>query len=137
MFARQLDHAFLQGRYNGVTNLHRQIATRNHDAVAGQQNFFQTWNGFGTLNFGNQSRLVIEFGCSHIGQLTGHFHVGCVFRKADGNVVRLKAHRCFDVFHVFAGQGWRCQAATLFVNAFVVGQLATQFDGGIDLFALH
>ena len=134
---RQLDHALLQGRYNGVTNLHRQITTGYHDAVAGKQNFFQTGDGFCSLNFGNQPGLVVELSRGHIGQLAGHFHVGGIFGEAHGHIVGLKTHGRFDVFHVLGGEGWRSEAAALFVDALVVGQLTTQFDGGVDFFALH
>jgi hypothetical protein len=37
MLARHLDHALLQRRHGRVADLHRQVATRHHDAVAGAQ----------------------------------------------------------------------------------------------------
>ena len=80
---------------------------------------------------------MVELSCGHIGKLTRHFHVGGIFRKAHSQVVGLKAHGRFDVFHVLGGEGWRSEAATLFVDAFVVGQFTAQFDGGVDFFALH
>ena len=77
----QFDHALLQSGNHGIANFYGQVAAGHHDAVAGQQNFFQAGNGFCTFNFGNQAWLVVVFGSSHIGQLTGHFHVGGIFGK--------------------------------------------------------
>ena len=133
----QLDHALLQSGNHGIAHFHGQVAAGHHDAVAGQQNFFQARDGFCTLNFGNQGRLVVVFGSRHIGQLTGHFHVGGIFRKTHGQIVGLKAHRCFDVFHVLGRQGGCREAPALFVNAFVVGQLTAQLDRGVDHFAMN
>ncbi len=133
----QFDHALLQCGNHGIANFYGQVAAGHHDAVAGQQNFFQAGDGFCTFNFGNQAWLVVVLGSRHIGQLTRHFHVGGIFGKTHRQIVSLKAHGRFDVFHVLGSQGRRSEAATLFVNAFVVGQLTTQLHGGIDLFALH
>ena len=73
----------------------------------------------------------------HIGELTRHFHIGGIFWKTHSDIVGLKAHRGFDVFHVFGRQCWCSQAAALFVDAFVVRQLTTNFDDGVHLFTLH
>ena len=94
-------------------------------------------NGFCTLDLGNQTGLVFVRLACHIGELTGHFHVGGVFWKAHGHIVGLKAHRRFDVFHIFGSQCRRGKSTTLLVDAFVVGQLSADFDDGVHLFALH
>ncbi len=73
----------------------------------------------------------------HIGELTRHFHIGGIFWKTHRHIVGLKAHRRFDVFHVFGSQCRRSQSAALFVDAFVVGQLSADFDDGVHLLALH
>ena len=73
----------------------------------------------------------------HVSELTCHFHISGVFRKTHRHIVSLKAHRGFDVFHVFGGQRRCSQSAALFIDAFVVGQLTAYFDDGVHLFTLH
>ena len=97
------------------------------------EDFFQAWNRLGAFNFGDHTGLVPKLRTSHIAQLTGHFHVGGIFRKADRHVIGLKAHGRLDIVHVLAGQGGSGQTATLLVDAFVVGQLATGLHGGVNL----
>ena len=80
---------------------------------------------------------MIELCGCDVGQLTGHFHVCGILGKTHSHIVGLEAHGGFDVFHVFGRQGWRGESAALLVDALVVGQLATQFDGGVNLFTLH
>ena len=94
-------------------------------------------NGFCTLDLGNQAWLVFVGLARHIGELTRHFHIGGIFWKTHRHIVGLKAHRRFDVFHVFGSQCRRGQSAALFVDAFVVGQLSADFDDGVHLLALH
>ena len=94
-------------------------------------------NRLGTFDLGDQAGLVAPWRARHIAQLTRHFHVGRVLRKAHGHVVGLKAHRGLDVFHVLGGERRRRQAAALLVDALVVGQLAAEFDGGVHFFAQH
>ena len=94
-------------------------------------------NGFKPLDLGDQTRFVFERFSGHVAQLARHFHVGGVFRKADSHIVGLEGHGGFDVFHVFAGERRCGQAAALFVDPFVVGQLAAHLHRGVHLFALH
>ena len=137
MLTGQLDHALLQRGHGSVAHFDRQVSARDHDAVAGQQNFQELRDGLCALDFGDQTRLVVEGRCGHIAQLACHFHVGGVFGKAHRHIVRLKTHGGADVVHVFGRQRRRSQAATLFVDAFVVGQLATELDGGVHLLTHH
>ena len=120
MRSGQLDHAFLQRRHCGVAHFNGQVATRHHDAVAGAQDFFQIWNGFGTFYFCNQSRFMSVGRSCNVTQLARHFHIRGIFWKADSNIISLKAHGCLDVVHVFCSQGQRRQASALFVDALVV-----------------
>ena len=117
----QLDHAFLQRGHHGIAHLNCEITARDHDAVAGQQNFQQLGDCFCTLNLGDQTGLVVVFGSGHIAQLARHFHIGRVFGKAHRHIVRLEAHRGTNVIHVFGGQRGRSQSTALFVDALVVG----------------
>ncbi|MDZ7910024.1 MAG: hypothetical protein U5N10_18595 [Gemmobacter sp.] len=64
-------------------------------------------------------------------------HVGRVLGETHGHVVGLQAHRGLDVFHVLGGQRRRGQPAALLVDALVVGQLATELDGGVHRVAEH
>ena len=137
MLAGHLDHALLQCGDCSVTHLHGQVTTGHHDAVRCEQNFFELGNGFSALDLGDQTGLVVVLSGGHVAELARHFHIGRVFGETHGHVVRLEAHRSADVFHVFAGQGRRSQAAALFVDALVVGQLAAQLDGGVHLVADH
>ena len=134
-FPRHFDHAFLQRWHCGVTYLDRQVTTRNHDAVAGGQNFFQMWNGLKAFDLGNQPRLMLERLGSYIAQLARHFHVCRAFGEAHRHVVSLEGHGGFDVLHVFGGKRWCRQTAALFVDAFVVGQLAAHLHCGVYLLA--
>ncbi len=43
MLARHADHALLQRRHGGVADLHRQVAARDHDAVAGLEDRLRGW----------------------------------------------------------------------------------------------
>jgi hypothetical protein len=101
------------------------------------ENLFQARNGLGALDLGDQAGLVAVLGSGHIAQLACHFHVGGVLGEAHGHVVGLEGHRGLDVFHVLGGQCGSRQAAALLVDALVVGQLATQLDDGVHLFAAH
>jgi hypothetical protein len=101
---RHADHLFLQRRHGRVAHFHRQVAARHHDAVADAQDGLQVRNGLGTLDFGNQPRLVAVFGCRHVAQLARHFHVGRVLGEAHRHIVGLKTHGRADVLHVLGGQ---------------------------------
>ena len=127
----------MQRGHGGIADFDRQIAARHHDAVADAQDFVELGNGFGALDLGDQAGLVFVRRGGHVAQLARHFHVGGVFRKADGDVIGLKAHRRLDVFHVLGGQRGRGQAAALLVDALVVRQLAAELDGGVDFLAAH
>ena len=127
----------MQRRHGGVAHFDRQIAARDHDAVAGLEDVFQVRNGLGPLDLGNQPRLVPVFGGRHVAQLARHFHVGGIFRKAHGHIVGLETHGGLDVVHVLAGQRRRSQPAALLVDALVVGQLAAELDRRVDLLAAH
>ena len=70
-------------------------------------------------------------------KLAGLLHVGGVLGKADRHIVHAQRHGGANVLHVFVGEGRRCEAAALFVNAFVVGQLTTQHHLGVHSSALH
>ena len=137
VLASELDHALLQCGYRRVTDFDRQVAARNHDAVAGQQYLQQLGNRLGAFDFGNQAGLVVVLGGCHIAELARHFHVGGAFRKAHGHIVGLKGHGGADVVHVFGSQRGRGEAAALLVNAFVVRQLTAQLDGGVYLLTHH
>ncbi|MDT4841234.1 hypothetical protein FQZ97_750790 [compost metagenome] len=134
--ARHADHLFLQRRHGGVAHFHGEVATGDHDAVAGAQDFFQLRNGFGALDLGDHAGLVAVLGGRHVAQLARHFHVGGVLGEAHGHVVGLEAHRGLDVFHVLGRQRGRREAAALLVDALVVRQLAAELDGGVHRFAL-
>jgi len=49
----------LQGRHRRVTHLHREVAARHHDAVAGAQNVLQIGYRLGAFDLGNQAGLVV------------------------------------------------------------------------------
>ena len=103
-FTREFDHAFLQGGHGGVAHLDGQVAACHHDAVGSPQDFFQMRDGLKAFDFGDQARVVfVRFG-RDVAKLSGHFHVGGVFWKADRHIVGLERHGGFDIFHVFAGQ---------------------------------
>ncbi|CAB4578645.1 unannotated protein [freshwater metagenome] len=129
----QFDHAFLQGGHGGVADFDGQIAPGHHDAVTGEQDALEVRNGFCAFDLRNQARLVAELSARHIAQLARHFHVGGVFGEAHRHIVGAQAHGGLDVIHVLGGQRRGCEAAALFVDALVVGQLATQLDGGVHL----
>ena len=75
MLACQFDHALLQGGHGGVADLDRQVAARDHDAVAGEQDFQQFRDRFGAFDFGDQMRFVAELSTGHIGELARQFHI--------------------------------------------------------------
>ena len=125
----------MQRRHGRVADLNGEVTARHHDAVAHPQNFFQVRNRFRALDFRNQAWLVFVLRCGHVAELARHFHIGGVFRKAHRHVVGLKAHRGLDVVHVLGREGRCSQAAALFVDALVVGQLTAKLDGGDDFFA--
>ncbi len=74
---------------------------------------------------------------SDVAQLACHLHVSGVFWKTHGDIVGLEVHRGADIVHVLGGQCGSRQATALFVDAFVVRQLAANTHGGVDCFAAH
>ena len=125
----------MQGRHSGIAHLHGQIAPRHHDAVAGTQDGFQVRNGFSALDFRDQPGLVAVLRRGHIAQLSRHFHVGRILGKAHRDIVRLELHGCADVLHVLGRERGRRQSAALFVDAFVIGKLATNTHLGMNRLA--
>ena len=134
---RHANHFFLQCGHGGVAHFHRQIAPGDHDAVAHAQDVFQVRDGFGAFHFGNQAGAVAGAGGGHGTQLAGHFHIGGVFGEAHRHIVCAQLYGGFDVFHVLGGQRRGRQAAALFVDAFVVGQLTAHHHFGVYRLAQH
>ena len=125
----------MQGRHRGVAHFHRQITTRDHDAVAGFHDVGERFgrDRFGALNFGDQQ--CVATGRSH--QLACHVHVRAVLWKRYGQKIRANRHRRLDVLHVFGGQRRRRKAATLAIDALVVRQHAADQHLAFDALAAH
>jgi hypothetical protein len=136
MLAGELDHAFLQCRDGRVAHFHCQVTPCHHDAVADAKDVFQLRNGFCAFDFGNQAGAV-AIGACHVAQLAGQLHVGCIFGEAHGHIVCLEGHGGADVIHVLGGQRRCGQAAALFVDPLVVGQLTAHHHGGVHGSAPH
>ena len=115
--------AVQERRQGGVADFHCQVASGNHNTVAGKDDFVQIFNGFYALNFGNQPgaygctafHFFFDFGACNV-QIFGRFH------KADGQVVATDGNCRFQVAEVFFGQRAGRQAATAFVNTFITFQ---------------
>ena len=85
-----LDHALLQRRHGGVADFDRQVAARDHDAVAGLEDLVEHGNRLAALDLGDQRRLVAPRLAGHVGELARHLHVGGVLREAHRQVLALE-----------------------------------------------
>ncbi len=135
--ARHADHAFLQRRHSRIAHFHREIATRDHDAVGSIEDALQRGNRFRTLDLRDHLRLDAIRRTRDVRQLPRHFHVGGVLRKRYRDKVRTKRHRRLDVLHVLLGQRRRRETSALTVDTLVVREIAAHFHRGVNLFADH
>ena len=121
----------LQRRHRGVADLHRQVAARHHDAVAGVHDVQQrrVRHRLGALDLGDQEGLA----AGGAQQLPRHVHVGAGLRERHREVVGVDLRRGADVLDVLGRERRRGQPAALPVDALVVRQHAAVAHRGVHL----
>ncbi len=115
----------------GIADFDTQVTTRHHDGIGAEDDVFHRLvggDGFGALDLGHD----LGVGASFTGQLAGVAQVIAATGEGDGQVVHVHAGGGLDVFLVLLGQGRGGEAATLLVDALVVGERTGHGDRGVD-----
>jgi hypothetical protein len=124
----QADHALLQRRHRGIADLDRQIATGDHDAVAGLQDLLEIADGLEALDLGDHQRMPPAARTSS----RAMYMSGAFLGNDTATKSASKRHRGLDVVHVLGGQRRRGQPAALAVDALAVRQHPAQRHRALD-----
>ena len=116
--AGAFDHALLQRGHGGVADLNGEIAARDHDAVAGVDDFVERLRDdrFSALNLRDEFRLAARRRQNGARRL----HVVSAFGERDGEVIAINFDRRFDVRQVFCRERRCGQSTAQAIDALVV-----------------